>query len=358
QLGNVQQALQPRLQLDEDAEVRELRDLALLDVAGVVTPGDVALPRVVVHLLQAQRNALALLVHVEDDAGDLVALADHLAGVGDLAHPAHVADVQEAVDALLDLDEGAVVGQVADHARDDRARRVALGHLVPRAGLHLLHAQGDFLLLLVDVQDLHLDLVADGHQLAGVVDALGPAHLGDVDEALDARLELDEGAVAHDVDDLAGVAAADRVLRLDVGPRARRLLLQAQGDLLLVLVHRDDEHVERLIDVDHLVRVGDAAPAHVGDVQQAVDAAQVHEGAELGDVLDDAAADLAGLDLVEQLLLHLLALVLEELAAADDDVAASLVDLEDLALDGAADVVADVGGPADVHLAGRQEDVD
>ena len=92
--------------------------------------------------------------------------------------------------------------------------------------------------------------------------------------------------------------------------------------------------------------------------KQAVDAAQVDEGAELGDVLDDALADLARLDLGEQLLLHLLALVLDQLAAADDDVAAGLVDLEDLALDGLADVVADVGRPADVDLAGRQEDVD
>ena len=60
----------------------------------------------------------------------------------------------------------------------------------------------------------------------------------------------------------------------------------------------------------------------------------------------------------EQLLLHLVALVLDQLAAADDDVAAGLVDLEDLALDGLADVVADVRRPADVHLAGGQEDVD
>src|SRR5262249_59146199 len=102
----------------------------------------------------------------------------------------------------------------------------------------------------------------------------------------------------------------------------------------------------------------DAVPGHVGDVQQAVDAAQVHEGPELGDVLDDALADLARLDLAEQLLLHLDALVLDQLAAADDDVAAGLVDLEDLALDGLADVVGDVGRPADVHLAGGEEDVD
>src|SRR5581483_673938 len=64
------------------------------------------------------------------------------------------------------------------------------------------------------------------------------------------------------------------------------------------------------------------------------------------------------LDLGEQLLLHLLALVFEQLAAGDDDVAAGLVDLEDLALDGLADVGADVGRPADIQLAGGQEDVD
>ena len=45
----------------------------------------------------------------------------------------------------------------------------------------------------------------------------------------------------------------------------------------------------------------DAAPAHVGDVQQAVDAAQVDERAELGDVLDDALAELADFELGQQL---------------------------------------------------------
>ena len=52
----------------------------------------------------------------------------------------------------------------------------------------------------------------------------------------------------------------------------------------------------------------------------------------------------------------LLALFLEELAAADDDVAARFVDLEDLALDVLADVVGDVGRTADVDLRGGQED--
>ena len=101
----------------------------------------------------------------------------------------------------------------------------------------------------------------------------------------------------------------------------------------------------------------DAAPAHVGDVQQAVDAAQVDERAELGDVLDDALAELADFELGEQLRLLLGPLGLDQRAAADDDVAPRLVDLQHDALDRPADVVADVGRAADVDLAGRQEDV-
>ena len=86
-------------------------------------------------------------------------------------------------------------------------------------------------------------------------------------------------------------------LRLDVLPRARRLVLERERDLLLLAVDVEDVDLELLVDLDHVVRVGDAAPAHVGDVQQAVDAAEVDERAELGDVLDDALADLAGLEL-------------------------------------------------------------
>src|SRR5205823_454491 len=145
------------------------------------------------------------------------------------------------------------------------------------------------------------------------------AHLANVHQALDARLEFDEGAVAHDVDDLARVPAADRVLRRHILPRAGRLVLETEGDLLLLLVHRQDVHLKLLVDVYHLVGIGDAAPAHVGDVEQAIDAAEINEGAELRNVLDDALARLPRLDLAEQFLLHLRALILDELAAADDD---------------------------------------
>ena len=92
--------------------------------------------------------------------------------------------------------------------------------------------------------------------------------------------------------------------------------------------------------------------------KQAVDAAQVDERAEVGDVLDGALADLADVDLLEQLLLLGFAGDLDQLAAADDDVAPALVDLQDHAFDLLIDVIGDVGRPADIDLAGGQEDID
>src|SRR6185437_11412682 len=253
-------------------------------------------------------------------AADALAFLEELVGVADLAGPAHVGDMEQAVDALFDLDEGAIVGQVADRPLDHGTGRVLAGHLVPGVGLRLLHAQRDLLLVPVDAEDDDLDLVADLDELAGVVDALGPAHLGDVDEPFDALLELDEGSVAHHVDDLAGDAGADGVLVGDILPGAGALLLQAQRDLLAVLVDVQDHDLDLVVDLDHVTGVVDPPPAHVGDVQQAIDAAEVDERAEVGDVLDRPLADLPRRDLLEELLLLLLAGDLDELAAADDDV--------------------------------------
>src|SRR5690606_21739425 len=52
---------------------------------------------------------------------------------------------------------------------------------------------------------------------------------------------------------------------------------------------------------DDFAGVLDALPAHVGDVQQAIDAAEIHEGTVVGEVLDHTLDDLAFLQVGEQL---------------------------------------------------------
>src|SRR4051812_19113694 len=97
------------------------------------------------------------------------------------------------------------------------------------------------------------------------------------------------------------------------------------------------------------------APGELGDVDQAVDAVQVHERAEVDDVRDRALHDHARLQAVEDLLTLLLALLLEDGAARQDHVVARAVQLDHAALDLLAHELVQVLDAADVDERRRQE---
>jgi hypothetical protein len=102
-------------------------------------------------------------------------------------------------------------------------------------------------------------------------------------------------------------------------------------------------------------RVIDAAPGDVGDVQQAVDAAEVDERTVIGDVLDHAVDDLTLFEVLHQLLTLLGAGLFEHRAARHHDVAAAAIHLEDLERLRIVHQRRDVANRADVDLRARQE---
>jgi hypothetical protein len=160
--------------------------------------------------------------------------------------------------------------------------------ILPGIRQALLHAERNAAALLVDLEDHHFDLVADLHHLGRMHVLVGPVHLGDVHQALDARLDLDEGAVVGEVGDLAEQARALRIAARNADPGVLAQLLQAERHAILLGVELEDLGGDLVADVDHFGRMLDAAPGEIGDVQQAVDAAEIHERAVVGDVLDDA----------------------------------------------------------------------
>src|SRR5829696_8983530 len=112
----------------------------------------------------------------------------------DALAPRHVGNVDQPVDVVLDLDEGAELGEVADLALDARADRVLLGQLVPGVALDLLEAERNAARRRIDAEHLRFDAVANVEDLRRVLDALAPRHFADVNQAFDAGLELDERA--------------------------------------------------------------------------------------------------------------------------------------------------------------------
>src|SRR5881397_1930312 len=105
----------------------------------------------------------------------------------------------------------------------------------------------------------------------------GPRHLRDVHEPLDTWLELDEGAVVGQADDLALGLGAGRVRLLDSLPRIRRLLLVAERHPSGLAVEVEHHDLDLVADLEDLRRMAHPSPAHVGHVKKTINATEIDE---------------------------------------------------------------------------------
>jgi len=273
----------------------------------------------------------------------------------DAVLPRNVGHVHEAVDPLLDAHEDSEVRDVADAAPDDGALGILFLQSQPGVRRRLFEAQRDALALGIHLEDHDVQHLSDGEDLGGVADLPCPEHFRDMDEAFDARFELDEGAVVDDADHLAFEDGTDGILLGDPLPGVRGKLFEAQGDPLLFAVEGQHLHPDPVALAEVLRGLRNLAPGDVGDVEQPVDAAQVDEEAVVGDVLDDPLDDLPLFDRLEELLAVRLALLLHDGPPRQDDVVAVAVELEDVELHGLADEAVQVPDGPDVHLGAGQE---
>src|SRR6266545_3920171 len=102
----------------------------------------------------------------------------------------------------------------------------------------------------------------------------------------------------------------------------------------------------------------DAAPGHVGHVEQAVDATQVDERPVIGEVLDGAREDHALGEDGQRMLLLFFALLLEHGAAGEHDIAAPPIELDHLGADALAHQRGQVFDGPEIYLGSRQEGAD
>ena len=87
--------------------------------------------------------------------------------------------MNQAFDARLDLDKRAEIHESRDGAAHSLARGVFSGNGIPRMRLHLLHADGNAMLIGIDLDDLRLNLLAHGEHVRRFVNAM-PGNFADV----------------------------------------------------------------------------------------------------------------------------------------------------------------------------------
>src|SRR5262249_25321169 len=223
------------------------------------------------------------------------------------------------------------------------AARLELGGLL--LGLRALHhRQPDPPRRWVELDDGHLHLVVDGDHLARVRDASVEHHAGDVDEPVQARRQLDEGAELLEPPHAAAHVRPDREAIARGIPRIRSERAYRQADATAALrigLELHHLHLDLLTDAQHVGSVRHAGVADLAHVNQTLDAAEIDERSEVTDRRHRAGED----GPLAQPLPRLRGLrggfLLEELPAGDDDVPSSSLELRDAEAQAFADV-----GPA------------
>ena len=263
--------------------------------------------------------------------------------------------MRHTVDLAIQTDEQTKLGDVTHFAFDFGADRVMCEEVRPWIFHALLEAQRNTTLVGIGVEHHDFDLLRGGNDFARMHVFLGPAHLGDVYQTFDTGFEFNESAIIGDVGNATFELGTVRVFAFDAFPRIGLELLHTQRDTLRFSIEADHLDFHRLADLQGLGRVVDALPCNVGDVQQAVDAAQVHERTVIGDVLDHTLEDLTLFEVLHQFRTGFRAGLFKHRTARHNDVVARLVHLEDLERLRGAHQRRDIAHRTDVDLAARQE---
>ena len=189
---------------------------------------------------------MALGVEADDLQLELVAFLHHVTGVSHTL-VGELADVDQSLEPLLHAHEGPEVDELRDGAGNDIADRVLRHRLLPWIGLQPPNREADATSLVVDVDDLGLDLIADRVGGLRVVD-LVPGELALVDEAIDPA-KVDEDAERGD----AANGALHLLPDLETAEQLVALLaaLLIESDLL-----REDQPIGLAVDLEDLEAKG------------------------------------------------------------------------------------------------------
>src|SRR5208282_5729328 len=143
---------------NESAELRGAEYLAVHVIADAML-GKKALPHIGLQLLDSERETAILRLDTENDSLHLFALLHYFRRMLDALGPAKVRDVNQAVDAVFDFNEGAKVGQVAHAAFNHCAGGIALREVLPWILEKLLHAKRNAAVGRIHAENDSVDLI-------------------------------------------------------------------------------------------------------------------------------------------------------------------------------------------------------
>ncbi|KEP72123.1 hypothetical protein HR12_28240, partial [Microbacterium sp. SUBG005] len=139
----------------------------------------------------------------------------------------------------------------------------------------------------VDIQNHHFHYITNVNNFGWVDVFVGPVHFGNVHQTFNAFFDFNEAAVVSQVGNATSQFSTFWVTLSDSYPWIFAQLFQAEGYTSTLAVELQHFNSDFVAHVHDFAWVLNAFPRHVGDVQQAINAAQVNECAVVSEVLND-----------------------------------------------------------------------
>src|SRR5437016_13250216 len=163
---------------------------------------------------------------------------------------------------------------------------------------------------------------------------LRPGHLADVHQAFDALFQLYKRAVVSHTDHAPRNMSTHWITVLGVEPRFRSELLEAQRHSLLLFVELENLDLNLIAYVHQVAWMSETSPRHIGNVEQTINAAHIHERTVFGEILHHSGQDRSFFQVLKRLRFLLVLFLFYQLLARNHDVAALLVQLDHGNFDG------------------------
>ena len=210
--------------------------------------------------------------------------------------------MNQAVDAAVQADEDTEVSDRLDFTFNTVALVVGFRELLPRVSFALFQTQGDTTTFFVDIQNHNFHYIANVNNFGRVDVFVGPIHFGNVNQAFNAFFDFNEAAVVGQVGHATGQFGTFRITLSDSYPRIFAQLFQAKGYTSTFAVELQHFNSDFVANVYDFARMLNAFPCHIGNVQQAVNAAQINECTVVSEVLNDTFNFHAFLQVFQQLI--------------------------------------------------------
>src|ERR1035437_3483772 len=307
------------------------------------------------QLPHAETQTALLDIEFEHLRLDYLPGVQHVLGMIDALLGADIAHVDHALDALGHLHERAELLDAGHRALDHRAHGKFLRRVGPGIAQRLFETERNAPVRRIDAEHDHVHRIAGVDHIGGLAHLLGPGHLGEMHQAFDALLQFDESAEIGDARHATLDALAYLVLVGDQVPGVRLELLEPERNAFLAGIDLEDARLHLVADLEDVGGLVDAAPGDVGHMQQGIDAADIDEGAVIGQAAHRALHGLAFLDLGVALVLVGALFLFEDGAAVHHHIFIGDIELDDAAADFLADELFHFGGISSAATRRRHE---